>query len=57
MTDVRDLEIQIARYRFLAREVTDPLAEYLLHSIVVELESDLQARLGALADAEATLAA
>jgi hypothetical protein len=54
---LRDLEMKIARYRFLAREVTDPLAECLLHSIVVELERDLQSRLEQLADAEATVAA
>jgi hypothetical protein len=35
----RELEIQIARYRFLESEVTDPLAGCLLHSIVVELEA------------------
>jgi hypothetical protein len=39
----RELEVQIARYRLLAREVTDPLAEGLLRSIVVELETDLRA--------------
>ena len=38
----RELEVQIARYRFLEREVTDPLAACLLHSIVLELEADLQ---------------
>ena len=43
---LRELEIQIARYRLLEREVTDPLAEYLLHSIVVELEADLQLERG-----------
>ena len=39
-----ELEIRIARYRFLEREVTDPLAESLLHSIVVELEADLKVK-------------
>ncbi len=39
----RELEVRIARYRLLAREVTDPLAECLLRSIVVELETDLRA--------------
>jgi hypothetical protein len=39
---LRGLEIQIARYRFLQREVTDPLAAGLLHSIVLELEADLK---------------
>jgi hypothetical protein len=38
----RELEVQIARYRLLEREVTDPLAECLLRSIVVELEADLR---------------
>ena len=40
----KELDIQIARYRILEREVTDPLAECLLHSIVVELEADLKLR-------------
>jgi len=39
---MRELEVQVARYRVLEREVTDPLAAYLLHSIVLELEADLQ---------------
>lgn len=43
---LRELEIRIARYRFLEREVTDPLAEYLLHSIVVDLEANLQLERG-----------
>ncbi|WP_333909344.1 hypothetical protein [Bradyrhizobium sp. CCBAU 11434] len=34
-------EVQIARYRKLEREVTDPLAACLLHGIVEELEADL----------------
>ena len=34
-------KIQIARYRLLEQEVTDPLAASLLHAIVVELEADL----------------
>ena len=38
----RELEVQIARYRHLDREVTDPLAACLLHSIVAELEADLK---------------
>ncbi|MGY8684156.1 hypothetical protein Q2941_41335 [Bradyrhizobium sp. UFLA05-153] len=38
----REQEIQIARYRLLAREVTDPLAASLLYAIVAELEADLQ---------------
>jgi hypothetical protein len=38
----REQEIQIARYRLLEREVTDPLAASLLHIIILELEADLQ---------------
>jgi len=38
----REQEVQIARYRLLEREVTDPLAASLLHIIVLELEADLQ---------------
>jgi hypothetical protein len=43
MTDqqFREQEVRIARYRFLEREVTDPLAACLLHGIVEELEADL----------------
>ena len=37
----RQLEVQIARYRHLEREVTDPLAASLLQIIVLELEVDL----------------
>lgn len=40
--DLRELEVRIARYRFLRRETTDPLAEHLLDSIVTELEDDLK---------------
>jgi hypothetical protein len=39
---VRELEFRIARYRHLEHEVTDPLAECLLHGIVAELEADLK---------------
>ena len=42
--EFRELEVQIARYRILEREVTDPLAGRLLHSIVLELEADLKAK-------------
>ncbi|MET4290603.1 hypothetical protein ABIB06_001370 [Bradyrhizobium sp. LB8.2] len=44
MTDMefREQQVRIARYRFLEREVTDPLAIRLLHAIVEELESDLR---------------
>jgi hypothetical protein len=38
----REQEVQIARYRVLEREVTDPLAASLLHIIILELEADLQ---------------
>jgi hypothetical protein len=34
-------EVQIARYRFLEKEVTDPLAASLLHCIIEELEAHL----------------
>jgi hypothetical protein len=39
----KEFEVRIARYRLLQREVTDPLAQCLLRSIVVELEADLRA--------------
>lgn len=42
----REQEVQIARYRLLEREVTDPLAASLLHIIILELEADLQKDLG-----------
>ena len=42
----REQEVQIARYRLLEREVTDPLAAGLLHIIIRELEADLQQVLG-----------
>jgi hypothetical protein len=44
MTDrqLRELETEIARYRLLEREVTDPLAACLIHVIIQELEADLQ---------------
>jgi hypothetical protein len=38
---LREQEVQIARYRLLEREVTDPLAACLLHIIILELEADL----------------
>ena len=38
----REQEVQIARYRLLEREVTDPLAACLIHIIILELEADLQ---------------
>jgi hypothetical protein len=40
---LREQEVQIARYRLLEREVTDPLAASLLHIIILELEANLQA--------------
>jgi hypothetical protein len=36
-----DQEVQIARYRLLEQEVTDPLAAGLLHIIISELEADV----------------
>ena len=39
---VREQEVQIARYRILEQEVTDPLAAGLLHIIISELEADVQ---------------
>jgi hypothetical protein len=33
---------QIARYRMLEQETTEPLAALLLHDIVLELEADLR---------------
>jgi len=40
-SQLREREIQIARYRLLEREVTDPLAVCLLKTIILELEADL----------------
>ena len=37
---VTEQEVQIARYRLLEQEVTDPLAAGLLHIIISELEAD-----------------
>jgi hypothetical protein len=39
---LREQEVQIARYQHLSREVTDPLAVYLLRAIVEELEAELR---------------
>lgn len=39
---LREQEVQLARYRLLEREVTDPLAACLLHSIIEELEAELR---------------
>lgn len=39
---LREQEFQLARYRRLEQEVTDPLAACLLHSIVEELEAELR---------------
>ncbi|UWU67151.1 hypothetical protein [Bradyrhizobium sp. NC92] len=39
---LREQEFLIARYRHLEREVTDPLAVHLLHSIIEELEAELR---------------
>ena len=38
---LREQEVQIARYQLLSQEVTDPLAACLLRVIVEELEADL----------------
>ncbi|HXH46388.1 MAG TPA: hypothetical protein VNK51_21455 [Bradyrhizobium sp.] len=42
---LREHKFQIARYRHLEREVTDPLAACLLHSIIEELEAELRSEL------------
>ena len=44
MTDrqLREQEVQIAQYKFLSREVTDPLAACLLRVVIEELEADLR---------------
>ena len=39
---LREQEIQIARYQLLSQEVTDPLAASFLRIIVEELEADLR---------------
>ncbi|MBR0955458.1 hypothetical protein [Bradyrhizobium canariense] len=39
---LRDHEVQIARYRRLELEVTDPLAACLLHGIIEDLEAELR---------------
>jgi hypothetical protein len=39
---LREQEFQIARYRRLEREVTDPLAACLLHGIIEDLEKELR---------------
>ncbi|MBR1302163.1 hypothetical protein [Bradyrhizobium sp. AUGA SZCCT0042] len=39
---LREQEVQIERYQFLSREVTDPLAACLLRIIIGELEDDLR---------------
>jgi hypothetical protein len=38
---VTEQEVQIARYRLLEQEVTDPLAAGLLHIIISELEAHI----------------
>jgi hypothetical protein len=38
---LREQKVQIARYRRLERDVTDPLAACLLHIVILELEADL----------------
>jgi hypothetical protein len=39
---LREQEVQIERYQFLSREVTDPLALCLLRFIVEDLAADLR---------------
>lgn len=39
---LKEQECRIARYRHLEREVTDPLAAFLLHGIAEELEAELR---------------
>jgi hypothetical protein len=39
---LKEQEVQIARYQFLSREVTDPFALRLLRVIVEELEADMR---------------
>jgi hypothetical protein len=39
---LREQEVQIARYHVLSREVTDPFVACLLRVIVAELEADLR---------------
>ncbi|MHC2626315.1 hypothetical protein ACVIW2_008347 [Bradyrhizobium huanghuaihaiense] len=39
---LKERQFQIARYRRLELEVTDPLAACLLHSIIEELEEELR---------------
>lgn len=43
---VRDQQVQIARYRILEQEVTDPLAAGLLHIIISELEAETDWEIG-----------
>jgi hypothetical protein len=40
--DWKERRDQIARYRVLEQETTDPLAARLLHDIVLELEADFK---------------
>lgn len=41
-TQLREQEFQIARYRRLERDVTDPLAACLIHGIIEDLEEALR---------------
>jgi len=38
----KERRIQVARYRAMERETTDPLAARLLHDIVLDLEAELE---------------
>ena len=40
--ELKELQVRIARYRFLKRETTDPLAEGLLNGIGAEPKADLK---------------
>jgi hypothetical protein len=45
MTDIegwKERRNQVARYRAMERETTDPFAARLLHDIVIDLEAELE---------------
>ena len=41
-SDWKERRNQVARYRAMERETTDPLAARLLHDIVLDLEAELE---------------
>jgi len=41
-SDWKERRNQVARYRAMERETTDPLAARLLHDIVMDLEAELE---------------